>query len=141
MPKYDITIGGQTFEVESPQELSDQQAYAAAVPEYTRLRSQQMKDEAAGRAAGGQYKIGGPEAFRQAAQQVANETGAGGRFLQGVGETFDRYAYGLKGLFTDLAPEEKQRLAQNKVLADVGGPAATVGQIAGDVAITGPAFG
>jgi hypothetical protein len=82
----------------------------------------------------------GEAGFGQAAKEVAGETGGAGRFLQGMGETFDRYAYGAKGLFTDLSDEEKRRLAQNKQLAEYGGAAGTVGQIAGDVAITAPAF-
>jgi hypothetical protein len=83
----------------------------------------------------------GEAGFGQAAKEVAGETGAIGRFLQGAGERFDRYAYGLKGLVTDLSDEEKRRLEQNKQLAEHGGAAGTAGQIAGDIAITAPAFG
>lgn len=82
----------------------------------------------------------GMEGFSDAAKQVAAETGPVGRFLQGAGETFDRYAYGAKGLFTDLSPEEKLRLEQNKIMSEQGGLASSAGQVAGDVAISAPAF-
>ena len=80
----------------------------------------------------------GREGFRQAARDVAQETGKAGRFLQGIGETFDRYAYGAKGLFTDLTPEDRARLQQNKVMSEESGVPALAGQVGGDLLITAP---
>lgn len=58
----------------------------------------------------------------------------GGKFLAGAGTAMDRAAYGLKGLFTDLSPQEKERMALNKQIAATG--PGMLGSIAGDIAMT-----
>lgn len=133
MPAFKVDVDGTSYRVEAPDENT---AWSWANQTH---RAEQVKLEEAGKAKGGEFKIGA-EGFKPAAEQVAKETGFGGRFMQGVGETFDRYAYGLEGLWRDLKPEERARLEQNRIQADVGGTAATLGQAAGDVAISAPAL-
>ena len=63
------------------------------------------------------------------------EMGAFTRGLGGAKAALDRAAMGLKGMFTDLTPEDKALLEQGKAFVDQGGTAATVGNIGGDVAL------
>lgn len=58
------------------------------------------------------------------------------RTLGGAKHAWDQAAYGLKGLFTDLSPEEKAQLEQGKAFVNQGGTAAKVGEIGGDIAMT-----
>ena len=58
------------------------------------------------------------------------------RGLGGAKVAWDRAALGLKGLVTDLTPEDKALLEQGLAFRKEGGTAATVGNIAGDIAIT-----
>jgi len=62
-----------------------------------------------------------------------------GSVMRGVGgakHAWDKAAYGLKGLFTDLSPEEKAQLAQGEAFTKEAGTAGTVGEIGGDIAMT-----
>lgn len=79
---------------------------------------------------------------KQAAQanvyagQDVGQMGAMPRALGGAKTAWDRAAMGLKGMFTDLTPEDKVLLAGGKAFVDQGGTAASVGDVLGDVAIT-----
>ena len=81
-----------------------------------------------------------PATQRDLANQYANEdVGQMGAIMRGLGgakATFDRAAMGLKGVFTDLTPEDKALLAQGRAFTEEGGPAATVGSIGADVAMS-----
>jgi hypothetical protein len=65
-------------------------------------------------------------------------------FMQALGGAkhgWDRGALGLKGLVTDLSPEDKEQLAQGKAFVDQTSKASNVGEIAADALITsGPAM-
>lgn len=58
------------------------------------------------------------------------------RTLGGAKTSWDRAALGLKGLFTDLTPEDKALLAQGRAFQDEGGAPATIGAIGADVAMS-----
>lgn len=53
----------------------------------------------------------------------------------GASHALDRAAMGLKGLFTDLTPEDRQLLSRGEAFVKGTGPASTVGQIGGDLVI------
>lgn len=72
----------------------------------------------------------------QYAGQDVDTMGTIMRGLGGAKAAWDQAAMGLKGMFTDLTPEDKAMLAGGKAFVDEGGTAATVGNIAGDVAMT-----
>lgn len=137
MPSYRVDAHGATFRVNSPVPLTDEQVWAAVQPEADAHRATQVAQEEAGKAKGGEYKIG-KEGFKQAAQQVADETGVAGNMLQGGGETLNRYAMGLKKLVTGLTPEDTQNLEERRTMAEAGGGAALAGQMIGDAALTYP---
>lgn len=74
----------------------------------------------------------------QANLYAGRDVGQMGSFMRGLGGAkvaLDRAAMGLKGLFTDLTPEDQALLNQGKAFLDQGGTAATVGNIGGDVAL------
>ena len=85
-----------------------------------------------------------PGEKRRSRRDLANEyagkdVGEMGALMRGLGGAkgaFDRAAMGLKGLFTDLTPEDKALLEQGKAFEAEGGPAATVGSIGADVAMS-----
>ena len=81
-----------------------------------------------------------PSTQRGLANQYANEdVGQMGAIMRGLGgakASFDRAAMGLKGVFTDLTPEDKALLEQGRAFEKEGGPAATVGSIGADVAMS-----
>lgn len=58
------------------------------------------------------------------------------RTLGGAKSAWDRAALGLKGVFTDLTPEDKALLAQGRAFQDEGGAPATIGAIGADVAMS-----
>lgn len=66
------------------------------------------------------------------AGQDVGQMGAVMRGLGGAKAAFDRAAMGLKGVFTDLTPEDKALLEQGKAFVNQGGTAATVGDIGAD---------
>jgi hypothetical protein len=55
--------------------------------------------------------------------------------LVGAGKAFDDAALGLKGIFTNLTPEEQDRAKRGRALTDESG-AAMVGNIGGNLALT-----
>lgn len=61
--------------------------------------------------------------------------------LGGAKHGLDRLAYGLKGLFTDLSPEDKQLLQQGSAFVKETGPASTAGELAGEILPTMPLSG
>lgn len=72
-------------------------------------------------------------------QYAGEDVGKMGTVMRGLGgakTAWDRAAMGLKGLFTDLTPEDKALLAQGRAFEKEGGPAATVGSIGADVAMS-----
>ena len=56
--------------------------------------------------------------------------------LGGAKHAWDRAAYGLAGLVGQGTPEQKQLLDEGKAFVQETGPASTIGQIGGDVAMT-----
>lgn len=78
--------------------------------------------------------------IKQRADQYANEDvskmGAVMRGLGGAKSAWDRAALGLKGVFTDLTPEDKALLAQGEAFQKEGGAPATIGAIGADVAMS-----
>lgn len=88
-------------------------------------------------------KAGGGSAVqttKQKADKYAGEdVGSMGSVMRGLGgakAAWDRAALGLKGLVTDLTPEDKALLEQGKAFTQEGGTAATVGSIGADVAMS-----
>lgn len=70
---------------------------------------------------------------------AGEDVGQMGAFMRGVGGAkvaLDQAAMGLKGLFTDLTPEDKALLEQGRAFKDEAGTAGTVGNVAGDIAMT-----
>jgi hypothetical protein len=65
-----------------------------------------------------------------------SDMGAGMKFLGGAKTAWDRAAYGLKGLFTDLSPEDRALIEQGKAFNKEAGGWATAGDVAGEMAIT-----
>lgn len=72
----------------------------------------------------------------QYAGEDVSKMGAVMRGLGGAKTAWDRAALGLKGLVTDLTPEDKALLAQGRAFQDEGGTAATVGSIGADVGMS-----
>lgn len=66
------------------------------------------------------------------AGQDVSQMGSVMRGLGGAKAAWDRAAMGLKGMFTDLTPEDKALLEQGKAFTKEGGTAATVGDIGAD---------
>lgn len=72
----------------------------------------------------------------QYAGEDVSKMGAAMRGLGGAKTAWDRAALGLKGLFTDLTPEDKALLEQGRAFQNEGGTAATVGSIGADVGMS-----
>lgn len=72
------------------------------------------------------------------AGEPIEQMGAVQRGLGGAKAAWDRAAMGLKGLVTDLTPEDKALLEQGRAFSKEGGTAATVGGVAADVAMSAP---
>lgn len=75
----------------------------------------------------------------QADQYAGEDVGKMGAIMRGLGgakTAWDRAALGLKGVFTDLTPEDKALLEQGRAFEKEGGPAATVGSIGADVGMS-----
>jgi len=71
----------------------------------------------------------------QANVYAGQDVGQMGTVMRGLGgakAAWDRAALGLKGMFTDLTPEDKALLDQGKAFNEQGGTAATVGNIGAD---------
>lgn len=82
-----------------------------------------------------QKHISRSAANRYAGKDVG-EVGTAMQALGGAKQTWDKYAMGLKDLFTDLTPEDKALLEEGKAFVKNTGPASTVGQIGGEIAMT-----
>lgn len=70
---------------------------------------------------------------------AGQDVGQMGSFMRGLGGAkvaLDSAAMGLKGLFTDLTPEDKAMLEQGRAFKDKAGTAGTVGNIGGEIALT-----
>lgn len=75
----------------------------------------------------------------QADRYAGQDVGQMGSFMRGLGgakTAFDRAAMGLKGLVTDLTPEDRALLEGGRAFQDEGGMAATVGSIGADVGMS-----
>jgi len=70
------------------------------------------------------------------AGQDVGQMSAPMRFLGGAKAAWDRAAMGLKGMVTDLTPEDQALLEQGKAFTGQAGTAGTFGNVAGDVAMT-----
>lgn len=70
------------------------------------------------------------------AGQDVSQMGAVMRGLGGAKAAWDTAAMGLKGIVTDLNPEDQALLDQGKAFLKQAGTAGTVGNVAGDVAMT-----
>jgi hypothetical protein len=70
------------------------------------------------------------------AGQDVSKMSAPMRFLGGAKSAWDRAAMGLKGMVTDLTPEDRALLEQGKAFREQADTAGTVGNIAGDIALT-----
>jgi hypothetical protein len=81
----------------------------------------------------------GPKTMQQSMQEEVGSRGAWDKFWGGVGGKMDAYAYGAKGLFTDLPKEEQERVDLGKETRKTL-PGA-IGGAAVDVAATYPLFG
>lgn len=70
---------------------------------------------------------------------AGQDVGQMGTFMRGLGgakHALDQAAYGLKGIFTDLTPEDKTQLEQGKAFVNQAGTAGKVGEVGGDIALT-----
>lgn len=70
---------------------------------------------------------------------AGQDVGQMGSFMRGLGGAkvaLDNAAMGLKGLFTDLTPEDKAMLEQGRAFKEEAGTAGTVGNIGGEIALT-----
>lgn len=108
------------------------------IPDDVEPDSPSLRQRVASIRAGGGAKEAGPSQKEQADQYAGDDVGQMGMLMRGVGgakHAWDRAAYGLKGLFTDLTPEEKAQLAQGRAFVEEGGIPAQVGQGAADIAI------
>lgn len=69
---------------------------------------------------------------------AAGDPGIIEQFAGGAKHGLDRMAYGLKSMFTDLSPEEKQLLEQGKSFVEDTGAASSVGQLGSEMLATAP---
>jgi len=85
----------------------------------------------------------GKELTRQTAEQevAEHDYNPATKLFLGANQAWGRSAYGLKDFFTNLTPEEQNRYETGKASVDAMGGWGTGGEIAGDVALTAPAFG
>lgn len=63
------------------------------------------------------------------------------QFLGGAKHALDQMAYGVKDIFTDLSPAEKELLASGKAFVHDTGPASSIGHMAGMSVATLPVSG
>lgn len=70
------------------------------------------------------------------AGEDVNQLGTTMRVLGGAKGAWDRAALGLKGVFTDLTPEDKALLEQGRAFEAKAGAPATIGAIGADVAMS-----
>jgi hypothetical protein len=81
-----------------------------------------------------------PSTRKQLASQYAltEDPGVVQQFLGGVKASWDKGAMGLKSLFAELTPEDRELLKQGEAFVDETGAASSVGSVVGDVAKYAP---
>jgi hypothetical protein len=84
---------------------------------------------------GGKGKQAEIDPLKQSTKDALTGIGTGERMLIGAGKAVDDAALGLKGIFTNLTPEEQDRAKRGRALTEES-TAATVGNIAGNLAMT-----
>lgn len=77
-----------------------------------------------------------PDLADKYAGQDVNKMGIPMQMLGGAKTAWDRAAMGLKGVFTDLTPEDKALLEQGRAFESKAGTPATIGSIGADVAMS-----
>lgn len=78
----------------------------------------------------------GPDLADRYAGEDVNKMGMPMQVLGGAKTAWDRAAMGLKGVFTDLTPEDKALLEQGRAFESKAGAPATIGSIGADVAMS-----
>jgi hypothetical protein len=73
--------------------------------------------------------------LKESTKMVLEGMGTGEKMLVGAGKAFDDAALGLKGIFTDLTPDEQDRAKRGRELTNQS-TAATIGNIGGNLAMT-----
>lgn len=76
--------------------------------------------------------------MKQSMREVVSEAPAISRFNAGIGAFMDRAAYGAKGAFTDLTPQEQERLDLMKTVEAT--PAGMAGGVFGNILATSPLY-
>lgn len=116
---YEIKLpDGSVYDVSSETELTPEQAYNAA---FSQAKPKSRKEQA--------------EAYRMDFLKGKPVTGVE-EFVGGAKHQWDKASLGLKGVFTDLSPEDKELLQQGRSFVKETGPASTAGEIVGDVAMS-----
>lgn len=119
MATYRIETPSGIYRVESDTDLTDEQVYEAAMAQSPAVKTRKTQAEA--------YRPG----FTKGTPVSGVE-----EFVGGAKHQWDKAALGLKGLFTDLSPEDTEQLQQGKSFVKETGPASTAGEIVGDVAMS-----
>ena len=78
----------------------------------------------------------GPDAADKYAGEDVSKMGTAMQVLGGAKTAWDRAAMGLKGVFTDLTPEDKALLEGGRAFESKAGAPATIGSIGADVAMS-----
>ncbi len=81
------------------------------------------------------------EAQRYRLAGASGKPGVAEQFLGGAKHALDQVAYGVKDVFTDLTPAEKELLAQGTAFVHDTGPASSAGHMAGMALSTYPLSG
>ena len=93
MPKFKVNVEDLTYQVDAPDERT---AWAWANVEHKKLAKSSQQEEVAEMREGGSLE----------------------RFGRGAGTSLENIGYGLKGLVTDLSPEDKREIAVNKAFLE-----------------------
>lgn len=130
MATYSITTpDGAKFDVTAPDNASEADVMAYAQANHAKASADAVKAAATAKTQS--------QAAQYAGAPVA-DVGVFKKALGGAKHALDDAAMGLKGIFTDLTPEDKALLEQGKSFVDQAGGVAKAGEIAGNVAITAP---
>ena len=113
MPRFKVNVEDSSYQVDAPDERT---AWAWANAEHRKLEKSPQQEEVAEMREGSALK----------------------RFGRGAGSSLENIGYGLKGLVTDLSPEDKKEIAVNKAFLEgekgEGIRAENLGAFAADVA-------
>lgn len=113
MPRFKVNVEDSSYQVDAPDERT---AWAWANAEHRKLEKSPQQEEVAEMREGSALK----------------------RFGRGAGSSLENIGYGLKGLVTDLSPEDKREIAVNKAFLEgekgEGIRAENLGAFATDVA-------